>query len=250
MTAATISPYRLKILPSVSDRPPDRRRRGLVVEQPFVGAERAHEPHRVIQRGHHQVLALLEVVDLRRAQQRQVAHVGQRADVQHGVVGQRVAVPEPHLLLGCLGGQPGPAVPAARCGHPTRRTGRSRRRRTRRRTGTRADRRAAAPTGIASWCSIPLWSVWNDADIEKMVCPCWMALTRRVQNDPPSRMRSTRIHRRRPRIARPQEVPVQRVHLEALGSTVRTADTSDWPATWPPKVRCRKPDSGLNTPPR
>ncbi len=28
---------------------------------------------------------------------------------------------------------------------------------------------------------------------------------------------------------------------------MRTADTSDCPATCPPKVRCRKPDSGLNT---
>ena len=82
-----------------------RRRRGLVVEQPLVGAERPHEPHRVIQRGDHQVLAFLGVVDLRRTQQRQVAHVGQRADVQHVVVGQRVAVPEPHLLLGRLAGQ-------------------------------------------------------------------------------------------------------------------------------------------------
>ena len=45
---------------------------------------------------------------------------------------------------------------------------------------------------MASWCSMPLWSVWNDADIEKIVSPCWMALTRRVQNDPPSRRRSTR----------------------------------------------------------
>ena len=34
------------------------------------------------------MLALLGVVDLRRTQQRQVTHVGQRADVQHVVVGQ------------------------------------------------------------------------------------------------------------------------------------------------------------------
>ena len=38
---------------------------------------------------------------------------------------------------------------------------------------------------------MPLWSVWNDADIEKMVSPCWIALTRRVTNEPPSRSRST-----------------------------------------------------------
>ena len=81
------------------------RRRGLVVEQPLVGAERPHEPHRVVQRRHLQMLAHVEVGDLRRAQQRQVAHVGQRADVQHRVVGQRITVAEPHLLLGGLAGR-------------------------------------------------------------------------------------------------------------------------------------------------
>ena len=38
------------------------------------------------------MLAFLDVVDLRGAQQGQVADVGQRADVQHVVIGQRVAV--------------------------------------------------------------------------------------------------------------------------------------------------------------
>ena len=106
------------------------RRRRLVVEQPLVGAERPHEPHRVVQRGDHQVLALLGVVDLRRAQQRQVADVGQRADVQHRVVGQRIAVPEPHLLLGRLARQDASSGRAARSGRPTRRTAGSWRRRT------------------------------------------------------------------------------------------------------------------------
>lgn len=37
------------------------------------------------------------------------------------------------------------------------------------------------------------WSMrWNDAAMLNMVSPCWTALTRLVQNDPPSRMRSTR----------------------------------------------------------
>jgi hypothetical protein len=33
--------------------------------------------------------------------------------------------------------------------------------------------------------------MWNDADMVKMVLPCWMAVTRRVVNDLPSRTRST-----------------------------------------------------------
>ena len=48
------------------------------------------------------MLTLVQVGDLSRPQQGEVAHVSQRADVQHRVVGQRIAVPEPHLLLGCL----------------------------------------------------------------------------------------------------------------------------------------------------
>jgi hypothetical protein len=45
--------------------------------------------------------------------------------------------------------------------------------------------------GMVSWWWMPLWSVWKDADIEKIVSPCWIALTRRVAKEPPSRSRST-----------------------------------------------------------
>ena len=33
---------------------------------------------------------------------------------------------------------------------------------------------------------------WNDADIEKIVSPCWTARTRRVVNERPVRVRSTK----------------------------------------------------------
>ncbi len=46
-------------------------------------------------------------------------------------------------------------------------------------------------SGIGSWWSGPLSSTWNDADRLKMARPCWMATTRRVVNERPSRMRST-----------------------------------------------------------
>ena len=48
---------------------------------------------------------LLHVVDLRRSQEGQITHIGQGADVQDRVVGQRIAVAKVHLLLGRLAGQ-------------------------------------------------------------------------------------------------------------------------------------------------
>ena len=131
-----------------------------------------------------------------------------------GSSGSGSRVPEPHLLLGGLARQQrhlvardDPDVPlgelreAGVVEHPAPdlKPGRS---------------SGGGAAGIASWCSMPLWSVWNDADIEKIVSPCWIALTRRVQNDPPSRSRSTMYTVGRPGVAGPQEVAVQRVHLE------------------------------------
>ena len=46
-------------------------------------------------------------------------------------------------------------------------------------------------SGIASWCSNPGSSFWNDADMLKIALPFWIATTRRVVNELPSRMRST-----------------------------------------------------------
>lgn len=98
------------------------------------------------------------VMHLGRTQQRQIAHVGQRADVQHIIVGQRITVPEPHLLLRSLAGQAASASwgtirtsHSANCLNPASsnalmsdRPGRS---------------SGGGAVGIASWCSMPLWSV-------------------------------------------------------------------------------------------
>ena len=46
-------------------------------------------------------------------------------------------------------------------------------------------------SGIGSWWSRPPSGVWNDALIDRIGLPCWMACTRRVENDRPSRIRST-----------------------------------------------------------
>ena len=47
------------------------------------------------------------------------------------------------------------------------------------------------------------------------------------------------VEDRHGRVARAQEVGVQRVHARPSRSTVRAAATSAWPATWPPKTRWR-----------
>ena len=46
-------------------------------------------------------------------------------------------------------------------------------------------------SGIGTWCSRPVSGRWNDADSVKMAWPCWIAVTRRVLNERPSRVRST-----------------------------------------------------------
>jgi len=51
----------------------------------------------VIERGGLGVL--VGVGDLRRAQQCHVTHVGERADVEDGLIGELMAVPEPDTLL-------------------------------------------------------------------------------------------------------------------------------------------------------
>jgi hypothetical protein len=54
-----------------------------------------------------------------------------------------------------------------------------------------SDSGSGRSAGIGSWWSNPASTTWNDADRLKMGRPCWMATTRRVTNDLPSRMRST-----------------------------------------------------------
>ena len=44
---------------------------------------------------------------------------------------------------------------------------------------------------MGNWWESPGSSTWNEVDMLKMARPCWMATTRRVVKDLPSRMRST-----------------------------------------------------------
>ena len=46
-------------------------------------------------------------------------------------------------------------------------------------------------SGIGTWCDRPGSCMWNETDIEKIACPCWIAITRRVVKLLPSRIRST-----------------------------------------------------------
>ena len=80
--------------------------------------------------------------------------------------------------------------------------------------------------------------LWNEASSEKIAWPCWMAVTRRVVKEPPSRMPLDLVDDRHVGVARPHEIAVQRMDM-AVGSTVRCAATSAWPMTWPPNTRCQ-----------
>ena len=46
-------------------------------------------------------------------------------------------------------------------------------------------------SGIDNWCSAPASCCWNEAAQKKITWPCWIAVTRRTENVPPSRVRST-----------------------------------------------------------
>ena len=45
--------------------------------------------------------------------------------------------------------------------------------------------------GISSWWSSPPSGSWKEQLIDRIGLPCWIAWTRRVENDRPSRIRST-----------------------------------------------------------
>ena len=49
----------------------------------------------------------------------------------------------------------------------------------------------SATTGAVSWWSSPASGTWKEQLIDRIGLPCWMAWTRRVENDRPSRIRST-----------------------------------------------------------
>src|SRR4051812_8418204 len=73
----------------------------LVVEQPFVGAERTVEPHRVVEaRGHHTTVVPQRVRQGRGVDERHVARVRDDTRVQQRVVGHRRRGPEPLVLRG------------------------------------------------------------------------------------------------------------------------------------------------------
>ena len=80
---------------------------------------------------------------------------------------------------------------------------------------------------------------WKLACRLKIALPCWMATTRRVANDRAVADAVDVVEDRHRRVARAQEVGVQRVDGAARRSTVRAAATSAWPATWPPNTRWR-----------
>ena len=49
----------------------------------------------------------------------------------------------------------------------------------------------AGTSGIEVWCSKPFSGSWNEIEPLRIGWPCWIATTRREENVPPSRVRST-----------------------------------------------------------
>ncbi len=172
-------------------------RRVGVVEQPLVGPERPVEPHAVVEAGAHEV----GVVPAHRVgledgvEQRHVRGVGGHAGVQQRVVGQLAVGPDPQPLVGlagpvraaragrrCSAGRWGGAGRTTRPAPPAR--GRAAR------AGWPASR-GRAPRAWRTGAPGPPRRRGRTPAMLKMARPCWMATTRRVVNDLPSRIRST-----------------------------------------------------------
>ncbi len=59
------------------------------------------------------------------------------------------------------------------------------------RSGSEAIPSGGGTSGMVIWWSRPASSPWKEQAMLKMASPCWMAITRRVVKDFPSRIRST-----------------------------------------------------------
>ena len=99
-TLTTSVPSAVKIAPPASPRAAPGRERVLVVEQPLVGAERAVEPHRVVEARHLHPRAVPRQAERQhgRVEQRHVAGVRHDARVDDRVVGQVAVGPQPDPL--------------------------------------------------------------------------------------------------------------------------------------------------------
>ena len=91
-------------------------------------------------------------------------------------------------------------------------------------------------TGIGSAWSTPGSSIWNEADIVKIGLPFWMATTRRVVNDTPSRVRSTWYTIGCRGLPGRRKYECSECTRRSLG-TVRPAAISACAATCPPNTR-------------
>ena len=114
--------------------------------------------------------------------------------MQQGIVGERAVGPDPQLLVRLLAGSwhegqvadvalldgvgaREPVAPGLAVGLEP--------------GGQRLERPRGRDVGHGELVERPSSSTWNEADRLKMARPCWMATTRRVVNDRPSRIRST-----------------------------------------------------------
>jgi len=107
-----------------------------------------------------------------------------------------------------------------------------------------------ATSGIGTWWSGPSSSIWNEAAMLKICCPCWIATTRRLLKLAPSAAAIDLVDDRCVEVAAAQEIGVQRVHRAALDRAARAM--SAWPSTCPPNTcgcRCRGSRRGTGSSP-
>ena len=191
-----------------------RRERVLVVQQPLVGAERAVEPHRVVEAGHLHPRAVPRQAERQhgRVEQRHVAGVRHDARVDDRVVGQLAVGPQPHpLAVGrhALAAdrvavdvahvdRAGPVVPLAHLVLVRRHPG----------VPVRERLGVGQPGGIVIWWSGPGSGAWKLACRLKIARPCWMATTRRVREAATVAEAVDLVEDRHRRVAGAQEVGV------------------------------------------
>ena len=168
----------------------------------------------------------------RGVEQREIRRVRDDARVQQRVVGQRAVGAEPHELLG-LAHRSAPGLSQPRQlrrprGRSGARGGSTRRTRGGKRSAYGSSRSrivgsesGSGASGIVYWCSGPSSATWNDADRLKIARPCWIATTRRVGEAAAVADAVDVEDDRDPRVAGPQEVRVQRVHVALVDRAAR-----------------------------
>ena len=210
-----------------------RRRTALVVQQPLVGAQRPVEPHRMVEARDHEAVVVprARVRHHRGVEQREVGRVRNDAVVQQRIVGELAVGAEPHELLG-LPASPGSG--SSQRGRSAERVsiGRSRMIQSANSGGNRsvcgssrsAHRRQRLRIGRLGHRVLVLRARLEHVERRRQVEDRLAVLDR---DHPPRREAAAVadavdvVDDRHPRVAGPQEVGVQRVHVAVFHGAAR-----------------------------